>query len=100
MHSMMHYLATEQSHLFLISSMSSVQIDILCSRSIKHLFKPNLFVSFTQARCSIMAAANPIGGRYDPSLTFAENVSYLVLTVICQKCAVAIKCFLKNTVIL
>ena len=30
---------------------------------------------FLQARCSILAAANPIGGRYDPSLTFAENVS-------------------------
>ena len=28
-----------------------------------------------QARCSIIAAANPIGGRYDPSLTFSENVS-------------------------
>ena len=27
-----------------------------------------------QARCSIIAAANPIGGRYDPSLTFSENV--------------------------
>ena len=28
-----------------------------------------------QARCSILAAANPMGGRYDPSLTFSENVS-------------------------
>ena len=27
-----------------------------------------------QARCSVMAAANPIGGRYDPSYTLAENV--------------------------
>ena len=27
-----------------------------------------------QARCSVMAAANPIKGRYDPSLTFAQNV--------------------------
>ncbi|KPJ18533.1 DNA replication licensing factor Mcm2 [Papilio machaon] len=26
-------------------------------------------------RCSIIAAANPIGGRYDPSLTFSENVN-------------------------
>ena len=32
-------------------------------------------VTSLQARCSIIAAANPIGGRYDPSLTFAENVS-------------------------
>ena len=34
-------------------------------------------VTSLQARCSIIAAANPIGGRYDPSLTFAENVSFL-----------------------
>jgi len=27
-----------------------------------------------QARCCVIAAANPIGGRYDPSLTFADNV--------------------------
>lgn len=32
-------------------------------------------VTSLQARCSIIAAANPIGGRYDPSMTFAENVS-------------------------
>lgn len=31
-------------------------------------------VTSLQARCSILAAANPIGGRYDPSLTFSENV--------------------------
>lgn len=31
-------------------------------------------VTSLQARCSVMAAANPIGGRYDPSYTFAENV--------------------------
>eukprot|EP00794_Sanderia_malayensis_P005983 gene5983-6679_t len=31
-------------------------------------------ITSLQARCSILAAANPIGGRYDPSLTFAENV--------------------------
>ncbi|XP_077582359.1 DNA replication licensing factor MCM2 [Stigmatopora nigra] len=31
-------------------------------------------VTSLQARCTVMAAANPIGGRYDPSLTFAENV--------------------------
>ncbi|XP_068598516.1 DNA replication licensing factor MCM2 [Brachionichthys hirsutus] len=31
-------------------------------------------VASLQARCTVMAASNPIGGRYDPSLTFAENV--------------------------
>lgn len=31
-------------------------------------------VTTLQARCCVMAAANPIGGRYDPSRTFAENV--------------------------
>lgn len=31
-------------------------------------------VTSLQARCSVMAAANPIGGRYDSSKTFAENV--------------------------
>jgi DNA replication licensing factor MCM2 len=31
-------------------------------------------VTSLQARCSIIAASNPIGGRYDPSLTFSENV--------------------------
>ncbi len=31
-------------------------------------------VTTLQARCAVVAAANPIGGRYDPSKTFAENV--------------------------
>ncbi|KAI0988504.1 hypothetical protein GJ496_010739 [Pomphorhynchus laevis] len=31
-------------------------------------------VASLQARCSVIAASNPIGGRYDPSLTFADNV--------------------------
>jgi DNA replication licensing factor MCM2 len=31
-------------------------------------------VTSLQARCSVMAAANPIGGRYNPARTFAENV--------------------------
>ena len=31
-------------------------------------------VTSLQARCSIIAAANPIGGRYDSTLTFSENV--------------------------
>ncbi|ELU12121.1 hypothetical protein CAPTEDRAFT_175811 [Capitella teleta] len=31
-------------------------------------------VTSLQARCAVIAAANPIGGRYDPSLTFADNV--------------------------
>lgn len=33
-------------------------------------------VTSLQARCTVIAAANPIGGRYDPSLTFSENVSF------------------------
>jgi DNA replication licensing factor MCM2 len=31
-------------------------------------------VTTLKARCAIIAAANPIGGRYDPQRTFAENV--------------------------
>lgn len=31
-------------------------------------------VTSLQARCTVIAAANPIGGRYDSSRTFAENV--------------------------
>lgn len=31
-------------------------------------------VTQLQARCSVIAAANPVGGRYDASRTFAENV--------------------------
>ena len=31
-------------------------------------------VTSLQARCSVIAAANPVGGRYDSSRTFAENV--------------------------
>ena len=31
-------------------------------------------VTSLKARCSVIAAANPIGGRYDPSMTFSENV--------------------------
>jgi DNA replication licensing factor MCM2 len=31
-------------------------------------------VTSLSARCCVMAAANPLGGRYDPSITFSENV--------------------------
>ncbi|XP_067934703.1 DNA replication licensing factor mcm2-like [Watersipora subatra] len=31
-------------------------------------------VTSLRARCTVIAAANPIGGRYDPSLTFSDNV--------------------------
>ena len=31
-------------------------------------------VTSLQARCAILAAANPLGGRYNSSLTFSENV--------------------------
>lgn len=31
-------------------------------------------VTQLQARCAVIAAANPVGGRYDASRTFAENV--------------------------
>lgn len=31
-------------------------------------------VTSLKARCTVIAAANPIGGRYDPSRTFAANV--------------------------
>lgn len=32
-------------------------------------------ITSLQARCTVIAAANPIGGRYDPSMTFSENVN-------------------------
>lgn len=32
-------------------------------------------VTSLRARCTVIAAANPIGGRYDPSMTFSENVN-------------------------
>ena len=32
-------------------------------------------VTSLQARCSVIAAANPEGGRYDASRTFAEDVA-------------------------
>eukprot|EP00118_Oscarella_pearsei_P004523 m.19557 g.19557 ORF g.19557 m.19557 type:complete len:892 (+) comp27855_c0_seq1:94-2769(+) len=32
-------------------------------------------VTSLQARCSVISAANPIGGRYDPTMTFSDNVN-------------------------
>lgn len=32
-------------------------------------------VTSLQARCSVISASNPIGGRYDASMTFSENVN-------------------------
>ena len=48
-------------------------------------------VTSLQARCAVLAAANPIGGRYDPSMTFSENVSIFdhelpILIVFTQLC--------------
>lgn len=31
-------------------------------------------ITTLKARCSVIAAANPVQGRYDSSKTFAENV--------------------------
>ncbi|XP_014218789.1 DNA replication licensing factor Mcm2 [Copidosoma floridanum] len=31
-------------------------------------------VTSLNARCAVIAASNPIGGRYDPSMTFSQNV--------------------------
>ena len=31
-------------------------------------------ITTLSARCAVVAAANPIGGKYDPALTFSENV--------------------------
>lgn len=37
-------------------------------------------VTSLHARCAVIAASNPIGGRYDPSMTFAENVCCTFVT--------------------
>ena len=52
-------------------------------------------VTQLQARCSVMAAANPVGGRYDSSRTFAENVE--LTDPILSRCAGC--CLLKTTLV-
>lgn len=42
-------------------------------------------VTSLQARCSVIAASNPIGGRYDASMTFSENVINICVTLIISK---------------
>ena len=47
-------------------------------------------VTQLQARCSVIAAANPVGGRYDPARTFSENVELtdpILSRYVCQLCA-------------
>lgn len=39
-------------------------------------------VTALQARCSVIAAANPDNGRYDPSRSFNENVRTLTDPII------------------
>ena len=39
-------------------------------------------VTALQARCSVIAAANPDNGRYDPARTFNENVRTLTDPII------------------
>lgn len=43
-------------------------------------------VTSLRARCSVLAAANPDNGRYDPSRTFNENVRSLTDPII-SRCA-------------
>jgi DNA replication licensing factor MCM2 len=38
-------------------------------------------VTSLHARCSVVAAANPIGGQYDSGATFADNVELTVKSV-------------------
>jgi DNA replicative helicase MCM subunit Mcm2 (Cdc46/Mcm family) len=39
-----------------------------------HITKTHARTIHTQARCAVMAAANPKGGRYNPTLHLHENV--------------------------
>lgn len=51
-------------------------------------------VTSLKARCSIIAAANPLGGQYDSSMTFSENVR--ICFVVCVE---VVKPALKTTYI-
>ena len=49
-------------------------------------------VTSLHARCAVMAAANPIGGRYDSSMTFSDNLTEPILS------RFEILCVVKDTV--
>ncbi|GMP35910.1 hypothetical protein CsSME_00008189 [Camellia sinensis var. sinensis] len=40
-------------------------------------------VTSLQARCSVIAAANPVGGRHDSSKTFSQNVELIDQIISC-----------------
>lgn len=67
---------------FYIGKFSNLQIPPIQDRTSIHEAMEQQSISISKAgivtslhaRCTVIAAANPIGGRYDPSRTFAENV--------------------------
>ena len=51
-------------------------------------------VTGLRARCSVIAAANPDNGRYDPSRTFNENVRSLTDPII-SRCVGPLPCVVR-----